>query len=152
MINKINNILKKYNLDGYIVPKNDEYFTEYSQINKLQLLCNFTGSAGFALILKKSKHLFVDGRYTIQAKRQSGKKFKIEEIPYTWPKDILKKRKNITIGFDPKFFTSSTLLKYFDDDICLKPVNENLLKINNFKLKKNKYIYKINNKITGESH
>ena len=28
-------IYKKNNLDGYIIPKNDNYFTEYSKINKL---------------------------------------------------------------------------------------------------------------------
>ena len=28
--------LKKYNIDGYIVPENDEYFTEYSKINRLK--------------------------------------------------------------------------------------------------------------------
>ena len=35
MINKIKNLIKLNNLDGYIVPKNDEFFTEYSNINKL---------------------------------------------------------------------------------------------------------------------
>jgi len=68
MINKIKNLIISNNLDGYIIPKNDEYFTEYSKINKLHIVANFTGSAGFILILKKKNHLFVDGRYTIQAK------------------------------------------------------------------------------------
>mgnify|MGYP001368115989 FL=1 len=49
---------KKYNIDGYIVSKNDEYFTEYSKINRLEIISNFTGSAGLAIILKKKK-LFV---------------------------------------------------------------------------------------------
>ena len=111
MIGKIKNTIKEYNLDGYIVPKNDEFFTEYSRINKLQILANFTGSAGFALILKNSNHLFVDGRYTLQAKKQSGKKFIIHEIPYVWPKNILKKKnKRLSIGFDPKLFTGTTLI------------------------------------------
>ena len=42
------------------------------QIN-LEIVAKFTGSAGFILILKNTNHLFVDGRYTIQAKQQSGK-------------------------------------------------------------------------------
>ena len=75
-------------LDGYIVPKNDKYFTEYSKVNNLIKITNFTGSAGFALILIKQNYLFVDGRYTIQANNQSGDKFKILEIPYVWPKNI----------------------------------------------------------------
>ena len=49
---------KKYDIDGYIVPKNDDYFTEYSKINRLKIISNFTGSAGLAIILKKKK-LFI---------------------------------------------------------------------------------------------
>ena len=77
MINKIKTLIKNYNLDGYIIPKNDEFFTEYSKTNKLETIAKFTGSAGFVLILKNTNHLFVDGRYTIQAKKQSGNKFRI---------------------------------------------------------------------------
>ena len=57
---------KKYNIDGYIVPKNDDYFTEYSKINRLKIITNFSGSAGLAIILKKKNYLFTDGRYNIQ--------------------------------------------------------------------------------------
>ena len=53
MINKIKNIIIKNNLDGYIVPKNDKFFTEYSKVSNLELVANFNGSAGFAIILKK---------------------------------------------------------------------------------------------------
>ena len=54
MINKIKNLIISKNLDGYIIPKNDEFFTEYSKTNKLHIVANFTGSAGFILILKKT--------------------------------------------------------------------------------------------------
>ena len=41
MISKIKNTIKEYNLDGYIVPKNDEFFTEYSRILDFSLrLCD----------------------------------------------------------------------------------------------------------------
>ena len=53
MIRKIKEFLKLNNLDGYLIPKNDIYFTEYSKVNNLEKVTNFTGSAGFALILKK---------------------------------------------------------------------------------------------------
>ena len=52
-INILRNKFKKYEIDGYIVPKNDDYFTEYSKINRLKIISNFTGSAGLAVILKK---------------------------------------------------------------------------------------------------
>jgi len=48
-------LIKFNDLDGYIVPKNDEYFSEYSFPNRLKTISNFSGSAGFALILKKKK-------------------------------------------------------------------------------------------------
>ena len=50
-------------------------------------------------------------------KKKSGKKFEICEIPYVWPKDILKKK--IKIGFDPNLFTWETLNKYFGDELQL---------------------------------
>ena len=42
MINKrLNKLKKKFNtlgIDGYVVPKNDEYFSEYSQKNRLKTI------------------------------------------------------------------------------------------------------------------
>ena len=121
MSTEIKNIILSNNLDGYILPKNDEYFTEYSKTNNLKSITKFSGSAGFAIFLKNRNYLFVDGRYTIQAEKESGKKFKICEIPYIWPKDILKKQ--IKIGFDPDLFTWETLNKYFGDGYNLVPLN-----------------------------
>ena len=81
MINKRIKILRdkfnKYEIDGYIIPKNDEFFSEYAVKDRLKNISNFTGSAGLAIVLKKTNYLFVDGRYTIQAKQQSGNHFKI---------------------------------------------------------------------------
>jgi Xaa-Pro aminopeptidase len=50
-------LYKNYKIDGYIVPKNDEFFGEYIPEVKdnLKFISNFTGSYGFALILKKKK-------------------------------------------------------------------------------------------------
>ena len=104
-------LLKKYKVDGYIVPKNDEYFNEYVNLSndRLKFISNFSGSAGFAIILKNKNYLFVDGRYTIQARYQSGKKFKVITIPTKLPKDVLKTNKKIVIGFDPKLHTEKKL-------------------------------------------
>ncbi len=57
-------LLKKYKIDGYIVPKNDEYFNEFASPShaRLKFISNFSGSAGFAIILKNKNYLFVDGR------------------------------------------------------------------------------------------
>ena len=76
-IQKLRQKFKKYNIDGYVVPKNDDYFTEYSKTNRLKIISDFSGSAGLAIILKNKNYLFVDGRYTIQSQMESGKNFKI---------------------------------------------------------------------------
>ena len=77
-IRKLKKLINLYSLDGYVVPKNDEFFGEYIPEFKdnLRYISNFSGSYGFAIILKNSNYLFVDGRYSLQAKIQSGNKFK----------------------------------------------------------------------------
>ena len=76
-INTLRSKFLKYGIDGYIVPKNDEFFSEHSNKDRLKFISNFTGSAGYAVILKNRNYLFVDGRYTIQGKLESGKNFKM---------------------------------------------------------------------------
>ncbi len=152
MINKIQKIIRDNKLDGYIVPKNDKYFTEYSKDSNLKTIANFTGSAGFALLLKKKNYLFVDGRYTIQAKKESGKKFIICQIPYTWPKKIFDKLdENLKIGFDPKLFTSDTLFKYFGNTCDLTPINIDIFKKKTNKIVNENYFFILSKKITGRS-
>ena len=128
-IKKLRNLLSKYNLDGYIIPKNDEFFGEYIPDNKdrLKYISDFTGSYGFALILNDKNYLFVDGRYTLQANNQSGKYFKIQTIPRELPLKILKKKK-LKIGFDPNLFTKKNLNFFFGKSDCKYiPLNENLV-------------------------
>ena len=38
----LRNNFRKYNIDGYVIPKNDEYFTEYSRVNRLKIISNFS--------------------------------------------------------------------------------------------------------------
>ena len=154
-ITKLRKLFNNYKIDGYFVPKNDEFFGEYVKESKdnLNFISNFSGSYGFALILKKDNYLFVDGRYTLQAKIQSGKTFKIITIPKKIPSNILKGKK-LSIGFDPKLHTELTINNLFKKSDCqLVPLNENLInkiwirKSNN---DKNKF-YKLNDKDTGQS-
>ena len=62
---KLKNLIKIKNLDGYIVPKNDAYFSEYSSPDRLKDISNFSGSAGFAIILRKENYRdgVLDGLY-----------------------------------------------------------------------------------------
>ena len=153
---KFKNLLKQYKLDGYIIPKNDEYFNEYvsSAKDRLKFISNFSGSAGFAIILKNKNYLFVDGRYTIQARIQSGKNFKIITIPKKFPKDVLKFNKKLTIGFDPRLHTEGKLNFLFNiKNISLKSVSKNLVDIVWSKRPKEliKPFYSLSKKNTGIS-
>jgi len=126
---KLRKFFKTFSIDGFLIPKNDEYFNEYVSESKdrLKFISNFSGSAGFAIILKNKNYLFVDGRYTIQARIQSGKNFNIITIPQKFPSDVLKAKK-IIIGFDPKLHNQKQLNFLFNiKNISLKPINKNLI-------------------------
>ena len=128
-VKKLKSILKKEKIDGYFIPKNDQFFEEYTSHSndRLNYISNFSGSFGYALILKNINYLFVDGRYTQQAFKQSGKFFKIITMPKQMPKDVLKK-KRLVIGFDPKLFTKKNLEIFFNKSNCtLKPLKFNLI-------------------------
>ena len=157
-INQLRNILNQQNCDGYLIPKNDEYFGEYVPKNKdrLKFISGFTGSAGLALILKNKSYLFVDGRYTLQAKAEINKNFEICEIPKIKPHYILKNlNKKITLGFDPKLFTSSSLKNIISNSLIKpKPINNNLIDIiwkNKKKINNNKF-YILEEKYHGENY
>ena len=157
-INQLRNILNKQNCDAYLIPKNDEYFGEYVPKNKdrLKFISGFTGSTGLALILKNKSYLFVDGRYTLQAKKEIHKDFKICEIPKIKPHYILKNlNKEITLGFDPKLFTSNTLKNIISNSLIkIKPINNNLIDAiwkNKTKVNNNKF-YILEEKYHGENY
>ena len=140
---------KKLKIDGYIVPKNDEYFSEYAKNDRLKNISNFSGSAGIAVILRKKNYLFVDGRYTIQAAQQSAKNFNIIEIHKRLPHTIIK---NLNLGYDPKVFTSKNLKNYFSNNNLIS-INDNLIdQIFKFKEKITKPFYSLTKSIVGESH
>ena len=153
MNNKIKilrNKFKKYNIDGYVVPKNDDYFTEYSKINRLKIISNFTGSAGIAVILKNKNYLFVDGRYTIQSQIESGKNFKIVDFEKIIDCKLFK---NLTLGIDPHLFTYSQIKKYFKKNNKIKFVKKNLIdEIKIEKINDQFQFYSLDKNIVGESY
>jgi len=150
--NKIKILREKFNkfeIDGYIIPKNDEYFSEYAKNDRLKNISNFSGSAGLAVILKKKNYLFVDGRYTIQAQQESGTNFNIIEIHKKLPNTIIK---NYNLGYDPRLFTSKNIKKYFSNNNLIS-INNNLIdQIFKFKEKRTKPFYSLKKDIVGENH
>ncbi len=152
VMNKIKilrNKLKQHNIDGYVIPKNDDYFTEYSKINRLKIISNFSGSAGLAIILKNKNYLFTDGRYTIQSQIECGKNFKIIGIEKLINCNLFK---NLTLGIDPKLFTYKQIKKFFLKFNYIKFINENLIdQIEKLKVNDTHPFFHLNKNIVGES-
>ncbi|HML14560.1 MAG TPA: aminopeptidase P family protein [Xanthobacteraceae bacterium] len=98
--------LKRCGLDGFIVPHADRYQNEYvaPSEERLAWLTGFSGSAGVALVLAEQAVLFVDGRYTLQAREQvDAAVFAIEHLverpPETWIGENL--AAGTKLGYDP---------------------------------------------------
>jgi Xaa-Pro aminopeptidase len=152
MNKEINELRKKfieYNIDGYVVPKNDDYFTEYSKINRLKIISNFSGSAGLAIILKNKNYLFTDGRYTIQSEIESGKYFKIVSYDKIINCNLFR---NLRLGLDPKLFTHQQIKDYFLKNNQIKFLSNNLIdEIKNHKVVKSIPFFSLKDEIVGES-
>jgi len=149
IIEKLRSQFDKYHINGYIIPKNDEFFSEHSNNDRLNVISNFTGSAGYAVILKNKNYLFVDDRYTIQAKIESGKNFQIVGVEKLLN---FKFFENLTLGIDPRIFTKNQITKFFIKS-NIKIIKENIVdKV--FKLKKHNFkaFYSLDKKNVGESH
>jgi Xaa-Pro aminopeptidase len=148
-INELREKFKKYNIDGYVVPKNDDYFTEYSKINRLKIISNFSGSAGLAIILKDKNYLFTDGRYTIQSEIESGKYFKIVSYEKIINCNLFK---NLKLGLDPKLFTQQQIKNYFLKNNQIKFLSNNLIdEIKNQKVIKSAPFFSLKDDIVGEN-
>ncbi len=140
---------KKLEIDGYVVPKNDEFFSEYSKQDRLKIISNFDGSAGFAVILKKKNYLFVDGRYSIQAEIQSGQNFKVINYSKIFNCNLFK---NKILGVDPKLFTHKQVNNFFLKNNKVKKIKENLIdKLYKKKQKSEKSFYSLPKKAVGEN-
>ena len=145
----LRNSFKKLNIDGYVIPKNDDYFTEYSKVNRLKFISNFSGSAGLAIILKNKNYLFTDGRYTIQSQIEAGKNFKVVNYERLINLDLFK---NLTLGIDPELFTYDQIQKFFIKNNKIKFIKKNLVdKIKKQRIYNSNLFYSLNEKIVGES-
>ena len=96
--------LKKNSLSGYLVPRSDVHQGEYVAAcdERLSWLTGFTGSAGICVVGKDRAGIFVDGRYSIQARKQTLSPFEVIQWDkknfFHWiEKNIMKGK----IGFDP---------------------------------------------------
>jgi len=103
-IAKIQQQLKVRAIDALIINRTDEFLNEYipPDAERLSWATNFSGSAGRAIINQNTSILFVDGRYTFQAKEQIDKDM-ISLLHWNNFSEELKKNfeKNKCVALDP---------------------------------------------------
>lgn len=106
--------LERRGLAAYLIPKSDEYMLEYAppSSERLAWLTGFTGSAGMALVAPRSAALFVDGRYTEQAKQQTPESLwehhhLIQQPPASWLERHV--ARGDRIGYDARIHTPASL-------------------------------------------
>lgn len=109
--------LKAMGLDGFLVPRADAHQNEYVAPceERLAWLTGFTGSAGFAIVLIDKAALFVDGRYSIQAREQADSKaFVIVSPSEVSPSDWLATdaRNGARVGYDPWLHTGGQVARF----------------------------------------
>ena len=99
-LSKLKDNLKNFKIDGYVVPKNDEFFSEYANQDRLKTISDFTGSAGYAIILKKNinpnKYLLKNNKnFKISEIIQRFNKINKKKIKVTWSNNKLIKEKSL---------------------------------------------------------
>lgn len=111
---KLRAALKAENLDGFLVPHEDEYQNEYLPDcnERLMWVCGFTGSAGAAVVMQDKAAVFVDGRYTLQVGAQVDESlFEYKRLEdkgvTTWLTNNVKPGQ--TLGYDPRLHSPTAL-------------------------------------------
>ena len=107
--------LGRQKLDGFLVPRADEFQGEYvpPRAERLAWLTGFTGSAGLALVLAERAAVFVDGRYTLQVRDEvDGGLYEYrhltDEPPEAWLAQHLPAGGRL--GYDPWLHTADGLV------------------------------------------
>ncbi|MFC2952672.1 aminopeptidase P family protein [Marinicaulis aureus] len=108
--------MTKQNLDGFLIPHDDEYQNEYipAYAERLMWATGFSGSAGAALILQDKAIMFTDGRYTVQVRQQADSAFfdyvdLMETPPDAWLSEH--GANGARIGYDPMLHTLAGVQK-----------------------------------------
>lgn len=131
-LSALRKILDREGVDGFIVPRADEYQGEYVPdcADRLRWITGFTGSAGFAVVTKDRAGVFSDGRYTIQLKRQvDSKLFETGDSTKISAADWVAANggEGFTLGFDPRLHTPRDIAAFEKKGVKLKALPQNPL-------------------------
>ena len=124
--NKLNlliNLVKKKRADFYLLSTTDEFLNEYvpEENMRLKWLTNFSGSNGYALVSKKNNYFFTDGRYTLQAKKELDKVFKVLDLNQESVSDfIFRNFEKTKILVDTKNFSKNFILNIIKKNLIRK--------------------------------
>ncbi len=124
--------LRKCGLQGFIIPRSDEYQNEYVPpcAERLAWLTGFAGSAGSAIVLRDAAAIFVDGRYTLQVREQVDVKiFAPVALADTTPEKWLEQnaKPGDRIGYDAWLLTPGQVRRLSD---AAKAAGASLVAIN----------------------
>jgi len=127
--------MQDQNIDVCLINQTDEFQNEFlpQYSKRLQWLTNFSGSAGEALITKNKAYLFVDGRYTLQAKLEVNQNvYKVYNYSKKTPTEILKSLKlnKPNFGIDGNIITVkklNLLTSELKKNISIKLLEKNLV-------------------------
>jgi Xaa-Pro aminopeptidase len=113
-IARLRALMARLKVDAVLVPHADEFMNEYlpPSNQRLAWLTGFTGSAGLAVVTRKTAALFVDGRYILQAPEQVDTgAFEILQIPAANSSDWLAKhlKAGAALGYDPRLHAPAAL-------------------------------------------
>lgn len=118
-LDKIRKVMIDRGLHGLIIPNTDEHQSEYTppHAERLAWLLNFRGTAGLAVVFLDQVALFVDGRYTLQARQQTNDKFvtvflNTEVSVHDWLQKNI--RSSMKIAYDPWTLTEREVIDYQD--------------------------------------
>ncbi|MFC4166614.1 aminopeptidase P family protein [Teichococcus aestuarii] len=121
--------LARSGVDGLLIPRSDEYLGEYVPPSgeRLAWVTGFTGSAGMAIVLAERAALFVDGRYTTQARQQADttlweQRHLTEQPPQDW---LAEHAAGLRIGYDPWLHPQSVLDRLAPSGAVLVPLAAN---------------------------
>lgn len=107
-IKTLQELMKKANLNAFIVPSADVHFNEYLPkcFTDRAFMSGFTGSAGTLIVLENEAHLFTDGRYWLQAQKElTGSLIKLQKqsLEHNYPKFLSQKlKKGFCVGINAK--------------------------------------------------
>ncbi len=133
-IERLRAVLAESRVDAVLVPRADEHQGEYvpACAERLKWLTGFSGSAGTAVVARRAAALFVDGRYTVQARAQVDvRELEVLQAPQARITEWLKAKLSpgAVVGFDPRLHTVSEIERLQDAlaarGIRLRPLGRN---------------------------